>query len=621
MGYPDWQTEQSLSDLISSALESSGIPVVSNPVLRYSVLAPPPTGVPGLWGTSAFGGGVSDQQAINNWDTTVGRTSQACRVYFQDNGAAEIYTNSSQFQGDLLAAFNLGLVAVISYQPTHSGTRTSDNLPSLAQMQTDQDTMKASLNSIIACGFPAGKLRVVMRHEANLQSNGVSPAQYLNMYNGLAAGGLSNYTALHAICPVYSIMLGNQPGTSPQLGEYPPVIPILPANACDALLVDWYGKPYTHNQWLGGSVPAGQTTWDAVARAAGVPLGVGEYGGFANLDLPTTVRYLLAGTISINGVLYTGDPDHSMQAVMDARLNDGLTNAEVIAFQNYGALPVLPTGVPAVLAALHDALASTASVSIAAGASQVLTPLAPSPVAAYASATGMSYDVTVNAVAVAAGSTNPVLTVTFDWFNDDDAAALPVSTQKWSLPIGEVGTTGAIITGRGPQAGKYWRITVKNNNNVGCVFSLQGNSTGRGIPRHDWRWAAPTSVSIPTYTLPGGDGNGLSLGAVSSAPIGAGNTKSWLFSLYAGEVGLRFAAFGAAANNTVKFSVFPQPPGRWTTVPVYAAYLPTGGAAFQQQVNDRAVLPRGPCEVTVTNSDANAITIDIEIVALEPGSS
>jgi hypothetical protein len=119
-------------------------------------------------------------------------------------------------------------------------------------------------------------------------------------------------------------------------------------------------------------------------------------------------------------------------------------------------------------------------------------------------------------------------------------------------------------------------------------------------------------------TLPGGDGWGLSLGAVNSAPITATQSKSWLFSLYAGLAHVRFVVFGAAGTNTVKFSLAPLPSGRWGTTPIYAAWLPIGAAAFQQQAQDTVPLPRGPCQLTVQNLDANNVTVDIEIVVLEP---
>jgi hypothetical protein len=619
MGYPDWQTEAALSDLISGALEASGIPVVSNPVLRYNILAPPPVGIPGTYGVTAFGGGQSNEADIVQFGNTVNRTPLATRVYYQDNGTAEVYANVAAFDSALKAAFDLGLIAIISYKPPFSGTRTSDNLPSLAQMQTDQNAMKASLNSIIAAGFPAANLRVVMHHEANFSGNGISVAQYHNLYATPASGGQSNYTALHAICPVYSIMLGNQPPTSPQITTYPPITPILASNACDGLMVDWYAKPYTKGQWLGGPVPGGQNTWDSMARAANVPLGVGEMGGFAAQTLATNVQYLCKSSVTIAGTVYPGDSTHSLAAVMAQRLTDGLTNLEVVAFWNYTADPTLPTGVDVAFAAMVDSLASTASTSIGGGATVTLTPLDPSPVAGYASATGMSYDVVINAIAVAAGSTNPFMAVTLNWFNSDDPAALPAGTQKWSIPIGATGTAGTFIRGAGPQSGKYLQIVAHNNDTVGVVFSLQLNSTGRQSARHDWRWEAPPSVTVPAagVLLPGGDGWGLSLGGVSAATINAGASKSWLFSLYAGEVGVRLVVFGTAGTNTVTFALVPQPTGRWTTVPVYKVYLPTGTAPFQQEVNDTAILPRGPCLMTVVNGDTNNITVDIELVALE----
>src|SRR5579872_7350203 len=326
MGYPDFQETNTLAQLISNALAAAGIPVIGNPVPRYNISTPTPNGNPGPQGVSAFGGGGSEADDITAYQAQVGRNMQACRVYFQDDGTDEIYASALDFPDDLSAAFQLGLVAAVSYKPPFSGTTGPSNLPSPAQMTIAQNNMIASLQSIIACGFPAASLRVIMWHEANFQAHGISAAQYLNLYSGVASSGKSNYTALHAICPVVSIMLGNQPPTSHQITTYPPIVPTLATNACDELWIDWYAKPYTQGEWLGGPVPAGQTTWDAVARTAGVKLGLGEFGGLNSQPIGTVVKYLLSGSITIGGVTYAGDPDHSMQAVMGGRLADNLSN-------------------------------------------------------------------------------------------------------------------------------------------------------------------------------------------------------------------------------------------------------------------------------------------------------
>lgn len=620
MGYPDWQSTNTLADLISAALAATGLPVVSNPIARFDIQSPPPAGTPGPFGGTLFGGGQSAQIDTQSAQTQIGRLLTACRVYYNDNGTSGVYTNSSQFPDQLAAAFALGMIAVVSYKPAFSGTTGPNNLPSPAQMQTDQNAMKASLNSIIAAGFPAANLRVVIWHEANFQPNGVSAAQYLNLYNGLASGGQSNYTALHAICPVYSIMLGNQPPTSQEIINYPPITPTLPANACDALLVDWYEKPYSQGQWLGGPVTGGGTTWDAVARAANVKLGVGEFGGVAKFTIDKTVQYLLSSSITINGTVYPGDSSHSLAAVMQSRMAANLANAEVMLFWDFSNNATFPPGFTQVLAALNDALTVPSAQSLGAGQSVTLTPLNPSPVAGYASATGMSYDILINAISSAPGSTSPYLNVTFSWYNDDSPTALAVAIQKWSIPIGANGTAGTVITGSGPQYGKYWAIQLHNNDTVGVSYTVQGNSTGRTVRHHDWRWPAPDSVNVPdpNVNLAGGSGSGNSLGALSSVSVAAGASKSFLFGLAAAEVSVRFAAFGAAATNTVKFSLFPKPGSRWQNVPTYATYLPLGAAAFQQEINDITILPRGPMMLTVTNNDANGITFDAEIVALEP---
>lgn len=286
----------------------------------------------GGWGVSAFGGYPNETAGIANWQSITGRRVTATRVYNQP-GSIPVYSSRRDFQQkqSLMAAFQLGLTAVVSYRPAYSGTTGPDNLPSPAQMQADQTAMVESLQSIIASGFPAENLRVSIWHEA--RSHGVSAAQYLNLYAGVASGGLSNYAALHAICPVYHIDLGNLSAGAPGILGYFPGPPTLPANHMDGVCVDWYGGAHVNGRTL--------DPWLALADGASPPVGFGitEYGNSAGKTLPTVAQmaqFLLSSSITIEGTTYPGDPVNSIQSVFQTRQQAGKVNLELIWFQNQG---------------------------------------------------------------------------------------------------------------------------------------------------------------------------------------------------------------------------------------------------------------------------------------------
>lgn len=284
----------------------------------------------GSWGVSAFGGFPNGTAELANWQSLTGCRVTATRVYNQP-GSIPIYSSHQDFQESLMAAYQLGLTAVVSYRPAYSGTTGPDNLPTPSQMQSDQTAMVDSLQSIIASGFPAENLRVSLWHEA--RAHGVSAAQYLNLYAGVASGGLSNYAALHAICPVYHIDLANLNAGAPGIAAFFPGPPTLPANYLDGVCVDWYGGAYVSGKNL--------DPWQSLADGATPPVGFGitEYGNSAGVTLPTVsqmAQFLLSSAITIDGTTYPGDPVHSIESVFQTRRQAGKVNLELIWFQNDG---------------------------------------------------------------------------------------------------------------------------------------------------------------------------------------------------------------------------------------------------------------------------------------------
>jgi hypothetical protein len=260
------------------------------------------------------------------------------------------------------------------------------------------------------------------------------------------------------------------------------------------------------------------------------------------------------------------------------------------------------------LATFISAITVAPATGIAAGATAVVLPLAPSAVAGYATATGISYDITVS-LTTGAGSTRPFAVVTLAWFNSDDPAAQAVALQSWVLPAGATGTTGTIITGTGPQRGQYWQITVTNTDTVNMAITVQANATGRAVARDSWIWDAFSSVAVPGYTLPpGGGAYGNSLGAISALNIAHSASVSYLMGLFAGEVWFRANNEGGTAGQ-IEFTLTPQPASVWGTASLINE-SPAG------EFGTLMVLPRGPCLLTLNNQDTtNAHKADAEIIA------
>lgn len=322
----------------------------------HSALARPSADRRGSWGVSAFGGGNSETVDIRDWQGLTGRPVEAVRVYIKP-GPPPVYSSVTDFPEGLSAALTLGLVAVLSYRPEYSGTRGPNNLPSREQMQSDQDLMVRSLNSIIDLGFPRQKLRVSIWHEA--RSHGVSAAQYLNLYSGLPSGGVTNYAALHAICPVYHIDLGNLKPGAAAISQYFPGPPTLSTNHMDGVCVDWYGGNYVSGDYV--------QSWESLADNAVPPVGLGltEFANSAGVTFPhlwQMANFLLASPITVYGKTYQGDPINSIEAVFSKRLGADKTNLEMIWYQNdsntSGANAIIGRFDPRIpmLQRLHDSL-------------------------------------------------------------------------------------------------------------------------------------------------------------------------------------------------------------------------------------------------------------------------
>ena len=595
---------------IAAAIAQSGIPLIAAPTLLYdNPIAPGPPGTPGAWGADVYGGTGGETGTIQEFETVTGTTVKSNRMYFQDTGT--VFASSTAFPDALLAAFNLGLICIVSFIPQFSGATGPNNLPSPAQMQTDQTAMVNCLNSIIANGIPASRLRVTMRHEPENPSNNITPAQYLNLYNGVASGGLTNYAALHAVCNVYHIALADEITGNLNV-QYLPFTPTLASNFVDGFMADYYGSFYVAGKFL--PKYAGYAD-NAVPP---LPFGIAELGSSTTATVILTAaqnaQFLLAEAITIGGTTYLGDPVNSVEAIMAARLTSVSPvkkNLEVNWFANYGN-PNAPNAIrtssdPRVpmLQRLTKTLAgSTLTAGTIGGGNQVKqTPISPSAVAGYATADGLSYDITINLIA-GVGSTIPFAAAVLQWLNDDSLTAPAVAEQVWDMPMGASGTSGTVITGVGPQHGQFLKVLIKNHDTVACSVGIQLNSTSRPITRHNWYWDCFNSVAVPGFTLPQassifrncvGRTNGLNV------PVG---TTSVLFGLFSGNVYVRF---NPGTSGKIQGTLTPQPPGPWG-VGALLNQTPVG------EFTTSMVLPRSPCVIAFTNTDTVAHTVDSSII-------
>jgi hypothetical protein len=221
-----------------------------------------------------------------------------------------------------------GYKACVSFNPTASGTRTSDDLPSFSQMESDQNAMVAYLGTIVSAFTTAGMtpisdwLSVTMLHEPtnNGGSGQCTAAQFQNAYTTTVPGtGLTNYAALHAICPVFVDLLGNSGGAAQAAAYFPgPTAANPSASLCtDGLAADYYAGNFGAHISL--------SDFSGIADYAGITFSVWETGNTADGSL--TPRNTVEGWLSF------------LNSFIAARIAASLPFGEVIWFQHNGASP------------------------------------------------------------------------------------------------------------------------------------------------------------------------------------------------------------------------------------------------------------------------------------------
>lgn len=552
MGFPDWQEQASLAQLIAGALADAGIPVLGNPVPLFTVPQPaaPGAGIGFGSNNAAFAGMVTDG--------VVGMTS------------AIFYDTPSAGPNGIPAAW-----------PGNGGPIAPGVTVPVCNFSPDIPTTLAGTNDAALAAFlggaPNGAI-IMPYHECNLVSNKLNPSdiQALDAYLLPKVQAINPTLVYGRGLSASAVNQGNDPT--------PYLIPGLPLYGMDGYQASNASR-----------TPA--TLFDATRLAIqavqpGANIAIIETG--TALDVGTWFN-AIAGYAIANGLV-------RVQGYFAA----GGTQSQ----------PFKASMVPAINNVITQLSGAATTLTLNAGQTKPLPPLHGSPNANWAAANGQSYDL-VWVLIAGAGSTLPFAVCTLNWFNQDNPAAIAAHSQRWILPAGVSTSAGAIIAGSGPQHGAYLQAKITNKDTVPMQVQCFVNSASRVAARHDWRWDAVTSPSVPTYTNAGGAASSLSLGEVDSVNIASGNSKAWLMSLYAGQAYLRVVVNGAAGIKTVHVTAAPQPPSIWGSVNTQSQYLPLSAANGD---NDQAwvmALPRGPVQVTITNNDANTVGVALEMVAIE----
>ena len=584
---------------LALAIQQSGISLLSAPRLIHNNSIKSTSGTPANFGVTISDGvpaqlGLASNDysgAINKFESFL---SQGPLPSFQAK-AGKIFGQAIQNSGTVTPTAKLSGMYTQGYECVYmcftpsvvTGAPTAQNI-------SDASGMKYVLDHLSAA-HPTTELRVFIFQEYNAPSHGVSSTNFgLSLdyyYNNSPTPLRPTYKC--GVC-LASAWTG---GTPPAIGEWS-AYAFAPATAYDMIGVDFYANVYNSGGRLDSGVnkgPAGNNIV-TIAHTLGVPWGVTEVGESSDGTVQSTTAYFQhISDVLVNELTNGHSLIHSMYF-------EGQANQPNVITSNTDPMVVAPNFY---LESMIAAITTAPITGIAAGATQILSPLNPSPVAGFAISNTFSYDIQINLIA-SAGSTNPFATVTLQWFNEDSLTATPISVQSWELPAGTTGSAGTIITGVGPQRGQFWQIQVTNLDTVQMSVTIQTNASARNEPVDNWIWDAYSSVAIPGFNLPTGAGpNTNVVGSVAALNVAASSTVKTLMGLFAGDCWIR--CHDESSGSHLQFVLSAQPLGPT----LFNEVTDTSG-----EFTGRVVLPRAPCLLSITNNDAGgAHKGDVSIVA------
>jgi hypothetical protein len=262
--------------------------------------------------------------------------------------------------------------------------------------------------------------------------------------------------------------------------------------------------------------------------------------------------------------------------------------------------------------------------TIPATSTVTLAPVNPSPIGGLAPADFMSYELALE-ISAGAASTNPFIALTLLWFDFDQVPRNqdPVYKEVWHIPMGANGDPNGplFVSGGGRQHGGFLQIKINNQDTVACSitnFSFFG--TARPGARSALTWNPNTNVS-PVVPMPGITGNAqsadqsLQIGREYGVTIPAGQSKSYINGLWAGQAMFRAHATGAAGNN-VAFELQPLPAGVFgAATDIFHQLI---GAAGNIEIPPTEIaLPRCATLMVITNNDASPVTVEYLLIGVE----
>lgn len=214
---------------------------------------------------------------------------------------------------------------------------------------------------------------------------------------------------------------------------------------------------------------------------------------------------------------------------------------------------------------------------------------------------------------VASGvSTNPLCTVTVDWF--DLTGTVIVAESVWTI----VGTTAGswLVFGQGPVRGPFCRVTLVNGDTANTMtVRVRMLTCTHHISRDDWR-SGPTASVVPGFTFTDGQNMPANILGDWHTTFAAG-TFTQLLPLYAGQAFLSFVSQSTpAAGGQLIINVQPVPAVSHgiafdytnTAVPV------NPGVAVVAQI---VTLPREQCQIQFVNNGTQSVTFNGMLIAQE----
>lgn len=221
--------------------------------------------------------------------------------------------------------------------------------------------------------------------------------------------------------------------------------------------------------------------------------------------------------------------------------------------------------------------------------------------------TQLGYEVQVK-LSTGSTATVPFVDVTMQW--SDGAGNNVVAQEKWMLPCGSA--ANYVMTGSGPTKGGSLVVKLANQDPaVTATVTVVVLVNSRVYTRD--RWVANAIVTVPGFTLPGGDPLRDILATIDGVVVTPGTSISRLFPPYAGDVMVYAEQVGVgAANSAAKLQVAPT--SVFSTGDLYSS-APTGGVGTG--VSTIVRLPRACTLFNFNNSGTVNATVTAKAVMLD----